>query len=83
MAPLIHLTEEAATWLQQEGMVDDRLVTQLTDWDWLTVAVFTCPNSCAAAQEGCAFSEECAIVYNESDAVGGQAGKRMAMQTDR
>ncbi|KAK9806867.1 hypothetical protein WJX72_005509 [[Myrmecia] bisecta] len=74
MAPLIHLTEEAAEWLQGDGMAEQDLVTLLPDWDWLTVAVFTCPNSCESA--GSEVVEECAVMFNESDAVTAQAGKR-------
>ena len=53
LAPMLHFLEETCTWLMDED--SDSYAEQiqsamqvLSSWQWLTVAVFSCPNACQA-----------------------------------
>jgi hypothetical protein len=65
MGPLISMFEEAADWLAEgsdEGSLPAGCVRTPDSWEWLTVAIFTCPHDCAA---GCTLSEAAVAIANE------------------
>ncbi|KAG2327105.1 hypothetical protein Bca52824_009833 [Brassica carinata] len=58
MSPLIYFLHEA--------VVDEGLKQSLDSWDWMTLLVYTCSKSCAAAVSGdWAVAEECIAVQYE------------------
>lgn len=68
MAPLWHYFEECLPWYdglatpRPEGLCTD--VLQQPQWDWLTVAVATCPESCEEQGVAVSIREEAAAGYN-------------------
>lgn len=54
LAPLMHFIEETCTWLLDEEQDCSQQIESamqvLASWQWLTVAVFTCPYPCQAQQ---------------------------------
>jgi hypothetical protein len=54
---------EAAGMLQEQGLaVDAAVVNAVGNWDWATVAVFTCRDSCGGGSDGCSVPEEVLLV---------------------
>ena len=52
LAPLMHFLEETCGWLLDEEhdcteQIESAMQV-LSNWQWLTVAVFSCPNACQA-----------------------------------
>lgn len=52
LAPLMHFLEETCGWLLDEEHDRTEQIESamqvLSNWQWLTVAVFSCPNACQA-----------------------------------
>ena len=54
LAPLLHFLEETCTWLiddDNNSHCSEQIATAmqaLSNWQWLTVAIFSCPNACQA-----------------------------------
>ncbi len=50
LAPVMRYIEETCTWLMDEGQSCSEQIAKamqaLSSWQWLTVAVFSCPNAC-------------------------------------
>ena len=51
LPPLLHYLEETCVWLMDDDTVDSHeqistAMQALSNWQWLTVAVFCCPNHC-------------------------------------
>lgn len=63
MPALSQMVLEAAGMLQEQGMaVDAAVVNAVGNWDWCTVAVFTCRDSCCGDSGGVVAAEEVLLV---------------------
>ena len=80
LAPTLHFLEETCTWLMDdkdgvEGHAEQiqSAMQVLSSWQWLTVAVFSCPNACCMQQQlasnrnagQCAWQEETVMLALE------------------
>ena len=80
LAPTLHFLEETCTWLMDDDDEADSHVEQiqsamqvLSSWQWLTVAVFSCPNACQMQEQlagnckpgQCAWQEEVVMLALE------------------
>lgn len=53
LPPLLHYLEETCLWLMDDDTVDSSAQTSnamqaVSNWQWLTVVVFCCPQHCLA-----------------------------------
>jgi hypothetical protein len=68
MAPLWHFVEECIPWYEQLSTpVPEGLATaflQHPEWDWVTVAVGTCPKSCHVGHEAWSVVKESCVGFN-------------------
>ena len=75
LPPVMHYLEETCTWLMDDDSCDsvqlNNAMQALSGWQWLTVAVFSCPRHCVLERTAkkhayeCILQEECVIVANE------------------
>ena len=56
LAPLMHFLEETCTWALDEAqdcsLQIETAMQALSNWQWLTVAVFSCSQGCLPAAVG-------------------------------
>lgn len=75
LPPLMHYLEETCSWLMDDGSYGSDQINNamqaLSAWQWLTIAVFSCPKHCLLERTArqndqcCILQEEVVMVANE------------------
>jgi hypothetical protein len=67
LSPMWHYMEEVATWYSAHRPAPAALETSIfqhDEWDWASVVVLTCDNSCHVGEESWCVAQEEVVAFN-------------------